>query len=102
MCMWKCLIMCASPGGGGGVTNLCPDESLKAWLEVVDAAVVELGHLIEQLLVLDLKVFLDWSELLSGLECGGKRRNKTMAIISSHMLQYCKNNGYSDLEMKTL
>lgn len=53
-----------------GVHNLCPNESLKAGLEVVDAALVELGHLIQQLLVFGLEVFPDWSELLSGLRDG--------------------------------
>lgn len=52
------------------VTNLCPNESLETGLEVVDAAVVEFGHFIQQLLVLGLKVFPDRSELLSGLMCG--------------------------------
>lgn len=52
------------------ITNLRPDESLKAGLEVVDAALVELGHLVQQLLVLGLEVFPDRSELLSSL--GGR------------------------------
>lgn len=59
-----CVRACVSVGG---ISNLCPDESLKARLEVVNTAVVELGHLVKQLLVLDLKVFLDRSEFLSGL-----------------------------------
>lgn len=71
--------------GGGGITNLCPDESLKARLEVVDTAVVELGHLVKKLLVLDLKVFLDWSELLSGLGCGGERGKNESVTISSDL-----------------
>lgn len=60
----------------GGVTNLRPNESLKAGLEVVNAAVVEFGHLVQQLLVFGLKVFPDWPELFSGLGCGGERGNK--------------------------
>lgn len=32
-------------------TNLCTDEGLEAGLEVIDAAVVELGHLVQKLLV---------------------------------------------------
>lgn len=46
------------------VTNLRPDESLEAGLEVVDAALVELGHLVQELLVLGLEVIFDWSEFL--------------------------------------
>lgn len=68
------VIVCSSRGMG--LTNLRPDESLKAGLEVVDAAVVELGHLIQQLLVFSLKVFPDWSELLSGLRCEKKGRSQ--------------------------
>lgn len=65
-----------------GVTNLCPDERLKAGLEVVDAAVVELGHLIQQLLVFSFKVFPDWSELLSGLECAREREDKRQPVVT--------------------
>lgn len=78
------LIVCASPGGREGViTNLRPDESLKAGLEVVDAAVVELGHLVQQLLVLGLKVFPDRPELLSGLGCGEREETKE-GVTSGH------------------
>lgn len=54
------------------VTHLSPDESLEAGLEVVDAALVELGHLVQQLLVLGLKVVLDRPELLTGLTERGR------------------------------
>lgn len=68
------------------ITNLRPDESLKAGLEVVDAALVELGHLVQQLLVLGLEVFPDRSELLSslgGVGCGGggsKQKNGSPSV----------------------
>lgn len=74
------LIVCASPRR---TTNLRPDKSLKAGLEVVDAALVELGHLVQQLLVLGLEVFPDRSELLSSLGCGGggsKQKNGSPAV----------------------
>lgn len=70
-----------------GISNLRPDESLKAGLEVVDAAVVELGHLVEQLLVLGLEVFPDWSELLSGLGCGANKRTchqRSLSALALH------------------
>lgn len=56
-----------------GRTDLSSNQSLEAGLEVVDATVVELGHLLQQLLVLGLKVFLDRPELFSGLRCGEER-----------------------------
>lgn len=59
-------------------TNLSTDKSLKAGLEVVDATLVEFGHLVQQLLVLGLEVLLDWLQLFFCLECGGKMRNKSM------------------------
>lgn len=62
--------LCACPQGG--TANLRPDESLKAGLKVVNAAVVELGHLVQQLLVLGLKVFPDRPELLFGLRGAGR------------------------------
>ena len=71
MCACERHVVCVSPGRV--ITNLRPDESLEAGLEVVDAAVVELGHLVQQLLVLGLKVLPDRSELLSGLGCGRGR-----------------------------
>lgn len=55
------------------VTNLCPDESLEAGLEVVDAALVELGHLVQELLVLGLEVIFDRSEFLFCLWCRRER-----------------------------
>lgn len=54
-------------------TDLSSDESLETGLEVVYAAVVEFGHLVEQLLVLSLKVFLDWPKLFPGLRCEEER-----------------------------
>lgn len=78
------------------VTNLCPNESLEAGLEVVDAAVVEFGHFVQQLLVLGLEVLPDRSELLSGLTRGRGRGNKRTGhsghfthhpLISRHKLQ---------------
>lgn len=70
------------------ITNLRPDKSLKTGLEVVDAAVVELGHLVKQLLVLGFEIFPDWSQLLSSLGWGDERKQKirSSAVISSF---YC-------------
>lgn len=64
------------------IAHLCTDECLKAGLKVVDAAVVELGHLIQQLLVLRFKVLPDWSQLLPGL-AGGKPKTSTKHTSSS-------------------
>lgn len=72
-------------------TNLCSDERLKAGLEVVDATVVELGHLIQQLLVLDLKIVPDRSKLLFGLQCGGEKRNRSLAVNIMFDLRWAKN-----------
>lgn len=63
--------MCVHPQSG--YTDLSSNQSLKAGLEIVDATVIEFGHLLQQLLVLSLKVFLDWSELFSGLRCEEER-----------------------------
>lgn len=57
-------------------TDLSSDESLETGLEVVYAAVVEFGHLVEQLLVLSLKVFLDWPKLFPGLRCEEERERE--------------------------
>ena len=63
-----CVCVCA---------HLRPNESLEAGLEVVDAAVVELGHLVQQLLVLGFKVVPDRPQLIfslvAGEEGGGQR-----------------------------
>lgn len=48
--------------------HLSSYQSLKAGLKVVDAAVVELGHLIQQLLVLCFKVFPDRLQFFPGLK----------------------------------
>ena len=79
-----CLCILREVGGETGVTNLRPDESLKAGLEVVDAAVVELGHLVQQLLVLGLEVVPDRSELLSGLRCGEETKERVTIGQSHH------------------
>lgn len=81
MCACESASLCVHLQGGG--TNLRSDERLKAGLEVVDAAVVELGHLVQQLLVLGLKVFLDRSELFFGLGCGGAKERSPVVTISS-------------------
>ena len=47
--------------------HLCSDQGLKAGLEVVQSAVVEARHLIQELLVLGLKVIPHWPKLFSGL-----------------------------------
>lgn len=60
------------------VTHLSSDQGLEAGLEVVDAALVELGHLVQQLLVLGLKVVLDRPELLAGLKVGGAKGRSTV------------------------
>lgn len=87
------VIVCSSRGMV--LTNLCPDESLKAGLEVVDAAVVELGHLIQQLLVFSLKVFPDWSELLSGLRCEKKREeSKEQATSGQYSVLTSETRGH--------
>lgn len=52
------------------------DQGLKAGLEVVEAAVVEPRHLIQQLLVLGLEVFPHRPELFSGLG------SKTLAVTT--------------------
>lgn len=49
-------------------TYLRPDQSLEAGLEEVNAAVVEPGHLLQELLVLGLKVLSHRPQLLTGLE----------------------------------
>lgn len=71
-----------APNHTPSIAHLCPDECLKAGLKVVDAAVVELGHLIQQLLVLRFKVLPDWSQLLPGL-AGGKPKTSTKHTSSS-------------------
>lgn len=48
--------------------HLSSYQSLKAGLKVVDAAVVELGHLVQQLLVLGFKVFPDRLQFFPGLK----------------------------------
>lgn len=65
--------MCLHVHLQSGFTDLSSDKSLKAGLEVVYATVVEFGHLLEQLLVLSLKVFFDWPKLFPGLRCEEKR-----------------------------
>lgn len=52
--------------------HLCSDQGLKAGLEVVQSAVVEPRHLIQELLVLGLKVIPHGPKLFSGL------RSKTL------------------------
>lgn len=66
-----------------GFTDLSSDKSLKTGLEVVYATVVEFGHLLEQLLVLSLKVFLDWSKLFPGLRCEEEREKCSVTLASS-------------------
>lgn len=65
-----------APNHTPSIAHLCPDECLKAGLKVVDAAVVELGHLIQQLLVLRFKVLPDWSQLLPGLDSSGQTEDR--------------------------
>lgn len=52
---------------GGVLPYLCPDQGLKAGLEVVKSAAVEPWHLIQQLFVLGLEVFPHRPQLFSGL-----------------------------------
>lgn len=52
---------------GGALPHLCPDQGLKAGLEVVKSAAVEPWHLIQELLVLGLEVFPHRPQLFSGL-----------------------------------
>lgn len=84
-------------------TDLSSDESLKTGLEVVYAAVVEFGHLVEQLLVLSLKVFLDWPKLFPGLRCeeerGKKKRSVTVASFICNFMQ--KENAGVDVLVQT-
>lgn len=47
--------------------HLCPDQGLKAGLEIVKSAAVEPWHFIQELFVLGLKVFPYRPQLFSGL-----------------------------------
>lgn len=49
------------------MSHLCPHQRLEAGFEVIDAAAVEFGHLLQQLLVLGFKVLLHGAQLLPGL-----------------------------------
>lgn len=74
------------------MTDLSSYKSLKTGLEVVYAAVVEFGHLLEQLLVLSLKVFLDWSELFPGLRCEEEREKGSLSV-ASFICNFMQNTG---------
>ncbi len=68
--------------------HLSSYQSLKAGLKVVDAAVVELGHLVQQLLVLRFKVFSDGLQLFPGLKAKHTHNaamNKTKTTAYSRM-----------------
>lgn len=52
---------------GRASPHLCPDQGLKAGLEVVKSAAIEPWHLVQELFVLGLKVFPYRPQLFSGL-----------------------------------
>lgn len=78
-----------SPGraGTGGqvpgtTSHLCPHQRLEAGFEIIDAAAVEFGHLLQELLVLGFKILLDGAQLLTGLgtDRGSEPRDRDRAL----------------------
>lgn len=67
----------ARGGGPWSSSHLRPDQGLEAGLEVIDAAAVKFGHLLQELLVFGLKVLLHRPQLLAGLknETGGESKS---------------------------